>query len=380
MRANTYIWLILIISIGLLFRIYLITYIPIKNALIEPIFITDLLGNGQSLNWLVTTLFGLTNIGVLFLVFYRILKKKYSLVIALLYSVSPWAAYLDISGSIYVFLLTWILLLFYGVQLLKEGGFKKGFLVTLISVVILFYTHFLMLLVILPILFVIFKNKIFDSFQVKIFIIILSILLVPLLILMINNKEGMINLTRLHVSLFTDPGLINSVRQFQGELGKGYLSLIGKIIENKYAFVSEHIINSVLKQFTPGTYFTYQAKLLGFSFSPPILLGFIIPFIVGLPKSLSYLKTIKISWLILFALLLPSILSKNSPDLNKLILIAPIIYFPIVLGITKLFDRIGGKINRVLLAIFLILIFFQSLVLLIDIPVLEKLRLVAIRY
>ena len=176
--------------------------------------------------------------------------------------------------------------------------------------------------------------------------------------------------------VFSDIGLLNSVNEYRGETNQSVFDPIGKIIENKYIYFSEHILFNVLKQFTPSTYFSNQAHLLGFSFSPPIYLGFIIPFMFGLIKLIKFFpKNRKYHLLPFFFLLLPSIFSKNSPDLSRLVLIAPIVFAIVASGIWELILNYKRKKYAFLLLLTIFIVGIQFAITLVDIAIREPIRL-----
>ncbi|MDO8657660.1 MAG: hypothetical protein Q7K55_02890, partial [Candidatus Levybacteria bacterium] len=169
---------------------------------------------------------------------------------------------------------------------------------------------------------------------------------------------------------------INSVNSFRGENNQTVFAPIGKVIENRYIYLSEHTLFNILQQFTPATYFTNHAKLLGFSFAPPIYLGFIIPFLLGsftLIKSLTKTDILKI--VIVFLLLVPSILSKDSPDLSRLIIVSPVIFFIISRGLYDFLSDYKKGNSRFLLILTIFLVTLQFLITLTDIAIREPIRL-----
>ncbi|MBU0999832.1 hypothetical protein KKE78_00350, partial [Patescibacteria group bacterium] len=165
---------------------------------------------------------GLTNLVLIFYIIYRLANYKVGLLAALLYAVSPWLAYLEIAANPYVILLTFLLFFYMGAQVFNIS--KKLFLMFVILAISIYIYRF--------------------------------------------NQ----------MTIFSDVGLINSVNSFRGEISQTIFASLGRIIENRYIYLSEHLVFNILKQFTPATYFTNQVSLLGFSNSPPIYLGFIIPF------------------------------------------------------------------------------------------------------
>lgn len=373
MKRIDYLGILLIIGIGLLFRFYIITFLPIKNLLAEPILLTDLLGNGQSISWLTITSFGMVNILLIWIVSLYLFGRLNAFINSSLYSLSPWSAYLDVSGSIYILILTLLLISFLGFQIFVKFKYDIGFYMILISLGLLLYTHILMLIVVPILLILLIKKGVFKQLRLKIFYIFFAIAFLILIGLMIGNKEGVTNLTRLHFNFLLDPRLINSVNEYQGELRMSPYFNVGRFIENKYTFVGQYIIFNVLKQFTPATYFTSQQTMLDFSFTPPVFLGFIIPFTLGL--FLIRIRRKYAAVIAFFILLLPSIVSKASPNLERLILIAPVFYLIISQGLEKLVQKRKHNIYKILLIVTLFLVIFQVLLTFIDIAFLEEMRI-----
>lgn len=273
----------------------------------------------QHMNLLVIFM-GLVNLILVFNVVQRTLDYKVGLLTSLLYAISPWIAYLEVAASPYIILLTFLLVLFLGTQVFSIS--KKISLMFLLLIIVIFI-------------------YIFDQF-----------------------------------TIFSNIGLLNSVNEYRGETRQTVFAPIGKVIENKYIYFSEHLLFNILKQFTPSTYFTNQAHLLGFSFSPPIYLGFIIPFLFGLVKLIKLLPGSRIpEVLLVFFLLLPSIVSKNSPDLSRLVLVAPIVFAAVAIGIWGLILNYNKKIFTFLLFLIIFTVGLQFFITLSDIVIREPVRL-----
>jgi len=178
------------------------------------------------------------------------------------------------------------------------------------------------------------------------------------------------------ITIFTNPGLINSVNTFRGETNQTIFAPLGRVIENRYVYLSEHLLFNILRQFTPATYFTNQAQLLDFSFSPPIYLGFIIPFLFGLVKLVKSLAKNDVpKVIIVFLLILPSILSNNSPDLSRLIIVSPVIFFIISSGFYTFILNYKKRIFKIFLFLTLFLVVLQVSTTFVDIATREPVRL-----
>lgn len=299
---------------------YLLLFLILLVSLAFRIYINFLLPiSNQHLN-IPMIFLGLMNLILVFIMVQRVSDIKMGFIAALLYAISPWTAYLELAASPYVVLLTLLLTSFVIYQIFH---FNKKFL--------LLQTAFLVFIFL------------FIFYQ---------------------------------ITIFSNPGLVNAVNSFRGETNQTIFAPIGKIIENRYIYFSEHLIFNTLKQFTPATYFTNQARLLDFSFAPPIYLGFMIPFLFGLFKLIKSLTKDDISkMVIVFFLLTPSILSKNSPDLARLIIISPIIFFIIGSGLYEFILDYRKGISRFLLFLTLFIVLLQFLTTLSDIAIREPIRL-----
>ncbi|MBU1031656.1 hypothetical protein KKE03_01890 [Patescibacteria group bacterium] len=263
---------------------------------------------------------GLANLILIFYIIQRLVNYKVGLLAALLYAISPWTAYLEIAANSYIILLTLLLVLYLGTQVFN---ISKKF-----SLMLIFFT-------------------------------------IAIFICKFNQ-----------ITIFSDVGLINTVNSFRGEINQTIFVPLGKIIENRYIYLSEHLLFNTLKQFTPATYFTNQAQLLGFSNASPIYLGLIIPFLFGFIKFIKSISKSKISEvMIVIFLLLPSILSKDSPDLFRLVLVSPIIFFIISNGIYEFILNYKRKVFRFLLLLTVFMVILQFFATLSDIATREPVRL-----
>lgn len=242
-----------------------------------------------------------------------------ALVSSFLYAISPWAAYLDVFGSSFTLYLLFLLIFLFGFTFIKS---RKTFV--RLTIILMF------------VIFILYRSE---------------------------------------ISLFENVGLVNAVNEFRGETSQTIFAKFGKLIENRYIYLSEHLIFNILKQFTPATYFTNQVPMFNFSFSPPIYLGFIIPFsftLFELIKTFGRNTIFRLSLVIL--LMLPSILYKSSPDLSRLILISPVIFFIISTGLYELILNIKRKKFKFLIFITIFLVTLQFFLTLSDIAIREPVR------
>lgn len=341
----------------------------------QNLFIFELLGVNFRIPSVAYMALDIVNIYLIWLVSYPVFKKKYALIPALIYAISPWSGYLSIAGSHYIFLLFFIL--FFVCVTLSENIRKSmlGYFVLASTILIMFISSWMNFFILPIILTVLYYLGFISLEKLRRIIMILLIPLVLFFILIFIKSIGFRNVLANDVTIFNGPELLNAVNNYQGasrEKGVVYLS---KISENRYVYIGKFVILKTLKNFAPSTYFTSQEKLLGFSFSPPIYYGFIIPFTVGLWMLLKIGGTKKTIYLLVF-LMIPSIFSKQLVDLNRLVLIEPVIIFIISFGIIELWKSNRNKIKYMLLGTTLLLIAFQSVSVISDISIREHQRYV----
>ncbi len=302
MKKTEYLLLVFILLISLSFRLIIFKFIPINQ-----------------INLLII-LMGLANLLLVFSIIRKLKNTVIGLMGALIYAISPWTAYLEVTASPYIILLTFLLVIYFGIKLFSMSN---KIALILMALVIMIYTY---------------------SFN--------------------------------QIAIFSNIGLINTVNSFRGEINQTNFSSVGKFFENRYTYFSKHLIFNIMKQFTPATYFTNQKQLLGFSFSPPIYLGFIIPFLFGFVQLLRSITKNKIPEVIIgFFLILPSILSKDSPDLSRLVLVSPVFFYAISSGLYQFILNFKKGVFRFLLLLTLLLVVMQFFVTLSDIVIREPVRL-----
>lgn len=313
----------------------------------QPLLFFDLFSRPFAFEWYLSPVFSMVNIFLLFLISRKYFKRNAYLP-SLLYALSPWVIYLSALGSVYIFLL--MLLLCFTCGFIYKSGSTM-----IISAVVLFYTHILSLIFLLPLIF--FKNK-------KI----IYIFLIPLAVLLILNREGTKNLLVRDVRIYSDASISSKVNKFQGESKKEGFDKLTRLAENKYIYHLKYAALKATYLLSPINYFSAQFKLLGFSINPPFFAGFLIPFLYGLYLLLKDLK--KYSYLLLpLVLLIPAFLSGQMFDLNRLILFSPVVIFITSYGILKL-----GKRSRLALAFCLVLVSVQFLLFLSDLHIREFAR------
>jgi hypothetical protein len=148
-----------------------------------------------------------------------------------------------------------------------------------------------------------------------------------------------------------------------------------KFVENKFTYFGQQYALSTLNTLSPTMYFTSNTKLLGWSFSPPILVGFLIPFLFGLPLYYARWKKDKFILSIPLMFFLPATFLITT-DLNRLILFSPVIFYCSALGITSLMES-KKKLFQIITLIIFGLIIWQYLLVISDILYSEPLRLIS---
>lgn len=333
-------------------------------------FVFDLTSKKTDLPETILLLLDAGNIILLWLISRRIFTGRFSLIPSIIYAVSPWSSYLVVAGSFYIYLSFLLLLSFYSLLIISSGRRFLGSILLVGATVAAMYSSFLLFLV-LPVIcisLVIFKITPFISAK---FLILLIILLFPFLFLIYGNRLGFTNIMNNEIKIFEDPGLVNMVNNFQGAAKQQGYGQMAKLSENKYLFFSEYILLKVTKQFVPSTFFTPQEKLLNFSFSPPIYLGFFIPFVFGLWSCLK-ISRLRKALLLSTLLVVPSVVSKSMVDLNRLLIFMPVIILVTTFGLILLYEQRNKKKIAIFLFITIFLVILQIVVTISDIQVREK--------
>ena len=363
------------ILIGLLiarefFTIFIQSYLdPIRFAS-QSFFVFDLIGKTYSWSYLWLNFFDLGNVILLWLIGKKIFANRFAFTAAAVYAICPWGSYLAVASSFYIYLSFIILLIFYSLVIIYSGGKQAWVKILLIGAIITAMYSSFTLFITLPILFVL-----IILFQVILFkdlkktLIFICILMLPLVFIVIRNQTSFSNIRASEIKLFADPGLLNMVNSYQGAGKEAGFGNIAKVSENRYIFAIEYIFLKYIKSLTPTNYFTQQEKLLNFSFTPPIYLGFLIPFLYGLYNMFQN-SILRKLFLLSTLLIIPSIFSKQIVDLNRQILFAPVVIILISYGIIKFLET--RKKITFFLTITLVLVIFQFVVTISDIKLREK--------
>jgi hypothetical protein len=368
---NTWASLVVVLIAGVLFRLFILNFLPLDHHLrLEELFVSNLLGNPLILPKWIIWICGVVNILLMWLVGNRLFGKRIAFISSLLFAISPWTGYLDSAGAFYTFLLSLLLIGF--LSLLNLKGSKLWTVLFVVSITALFYSSILMWIVVPILLLGAIKTKQIGSS--KALSSILAVTLIPLLLLALTHLSAFKSEWGLRASIFRSPGLVNTVNQYRGELIGTPYEKFGRLIENRYFYLSEHIALTTLQHFAPSTYFTSDARLLYFSYSPPIYLGFLIPAIIGLSGWLALLRKYGLVALVPLSLMIPSILYHYTPFMNRLVIFAPVIFLTISYGMADLMKHKEKK-WRIILFITVALVAVQFLTVLSDIVLREGVRI-----
>ena len=312
---------------------------------------------------------------VLWLIAKKIFNKRFALIPPIILLLSPWGWYLTLANSFYIFMFFLTLIIVYGIVLIRSGNKILGNILITIGSIISIYSSSIFL-VLIPVGFILsILLKIVNFKQVKYSVVILIVLTLPLLIFVSKNNVGFRNTLSRNVKIFSDPSLLNSVNRFQGAAEEMGLKNLSRISENKYIFFTEYSVLKYTTQLVPKTFFTPEYKLLGFSFSPPVFIGFVIPFIYGLYLALKKAELRNILF-VSTLLTIPSILANEQVALNRLILFSPVILLLISYGLINFYEERKKTTVRNFLALTLFLVIFQLFVTINDIRFKESQRFV----
>lgn len=371
-QKKEFLYFLLILLFHLLFVVFIAVGIYPIHFTPHNFFFLELIGGISFYFPLpILLLFEIGNI-FLFWLIGKLLFPKFSLVPVFIYSIAPWGVYSLIFGSFYTYLLFLVLLFFYGFLLLDSGKKFLGGLLIVIPLAGFIYSSVfgLFLLIAFGILLAI-KEYSFKSLKIP--LVVLAVLLAPYIFLVLSNTTGFINVFKNETKVFSDPGIINTVNEYQTSPTKSSIQKIARISENKYIFFSEYVTIKFIKQLIPSTIFTSEGKLGYFSFNSPIFLGFLIPFIYGLALLFTQ-KRLRNILILSTVLALPSTLALQMVDLNRLLIFVPVIVALISLGLINLWTNHRKKVHKVFLILCFSLVIFQFLIVLYDIPMREKER------
>lgn len=337
------------------------------------IFFSDLINHPLTISLWLGYVFGFVDMMLLYILGRKFFSSDSAFIPPLIFGISPWTAYLLAAESIYPFVVCLILLTGYGFLLLNSSKQVFGKVLIIIGLVTACYSSLFMIIV-TPFFFIsAVLLKIISFRKIKPFVLISILSLLPLAVFMVVNFEGVKDIYAQQVTIFADPGVIQGNNVFQGQAQQKGMGAISKIAENKYEHLLRYSVLKTFGNFAPATYFTPQEKLLGFSFSPPIYLGFIIPFFYGLYQIL-YLKVLRKYLVFFLILIIPSVLTQQQVDLNRLFIFMPVMVFVTSYGLINLYNKRRKLLFQIALYLILSLIFFQMVITVFDISAREHQR------
>ncbi len=352
--------LILIFSLFVIFLSYSTNILYPYHFNTQNLFIFDLLGIIFQFPLIVFYFLAFFNFILVGIISWNIFPSKFRFYPLIIFSITPIFHYLTVAGSFYIYGLFLVLLSIYAITLILKGNENFGRLLFLISVLISIYSSLSLAILYIFFLFILIFMKIDILNKSKVIIFLLFLGFLPLIFISFQKQHAFRNIYQNQITTFANPGLMSENNRLQGDSKKEGFRLLSKISENKYLYFSRYIFLKFLNHFSPGVYFTAQEKLLGFSFTPPIFLGFLIPFVTGL---FVIINQPKIRKYLLFSLILiiPSLLSQKLIDINRLVLIFPVVIGIISLGFIKIQTNIFQKKYQLALLAIIFLLIIQIL-------------------
>lgn len=360
---------LLIFALSILFSSLVFKMIYPLHYGIQPLFFSDLLGFSAGFSAWVIYIFGLLDVLLVWLIGKIFFKKFYAYFFMALFSLSPWFTYSVATGSFYIYLLFLILACFLGLYLIQSERRRIGNLVFIIFSILLLYSSIVFLVSYFLLVSGLIVFRVIQFNNIKLALLIILIICLPSIVLIFKNTVGFKNVLSNQINFLSNPGLQSNINVFQGESKKVGLVFVSKLSENKYIYTLKYVILKFTKNIVPSTFFTPEEKLLGFSFTPPIYLGLLIPFLYGGYLILN-LKMMRKYLFLSLILVLPSFFSEKMVDLNRLILFEPVAIFIIVYGLERL-SNVNKKLARIIYSLCFVLVFIQIIVTLSDISLRE---------
>lgn len=356
-----------IISIVYLYRNFTLSYFNIYRHTIfdyhsfffhsHNLFILDLLGINFSFNFPFYLIFGVLSILLFGLIASRLFGKRLAPLSVLFFAISGWLGYLIVFESFYIYLMFLILVFCWGYILLLGKHTKLGRLLIISSTALLILSALSTAIMTIFVLTILILFKFLDKRSLSYLLSTIIIIFLFLGAVMFSKTSAVKNIYSTQITFLSDPGILNESNRLQGNTKQEGFPLLARLVENKYLYTTKYIALKTASHLNPSAYFTQEEKLANFSFTPPIFLGLIIPFAYGLygltkqPKNRKYL-------LLGFCLTIPSILSQKMIDLNRLVLIAPLIFLIVGFGIKQLIQN-RNRLSRILFVSTIILVVLQ---------------------
>ncbi len=369
-KAPVILELVILFQLGIAWYIYYVTHF-VKLAG-QSIFITDLIGNSVIppiwsfyLAEIISTLF-------IWLISQKYFKGYWTVLPAVIFGLSLWPAYLVAAQGNGIITLSLLLGLAYAFIRWQEHKWPVWPMALFLISLYLF--SFLIAPAIWIIIGLLSMTGIINKKERLQLILVAVLMYLPVFFGAIYNREGLINILSQQMALFSDPGLLNGVNTFKGESQQAGHNFLSKISENKYLYIPEYLLLKTLKHFSLSTYFSDQEKLLGFSISPPLYFGLMIPFLYGIYAAFKRNLPLKNLLLITIPLAIPSIIAPAQVNLPRLILVMPAIVFFISFGFRSLYLKREHILTKLVLSTVIIIVLAQFAVSIIDISLREYSR------
>ncbi len=372
------------ISISLIFSCCLIiffsywigTNLHLKSPTPISFTIADLFGKHLETPFILMILASLGSVFLLFFVVQKLFDSTLANLSILIFGLNPWTSYESASNSVYV-LFTFEILAVLGALLLPiKNVYLKSLIIGAISFIAIISSLW-MWLIIPSLVYSGYRLGWISSKEFKFVSSLIGLALIIMFILGVKHESYFLRVINQNINLFQNAKVLNNINLFHDQFRIGGYR-VGEIIENKYFYDTQHLFFHFAEYFSPVIYFTSQAKIDDFSFSPPIYLALIFPFFYGLDLFFTKfkIKYKKLLCINIILLLLPATLSNIQPDLGRLFLIFPIITFLISLGLRgfyKLYHQ--SRSAKFLLILLASLFLFQVIVTMSDIANREPIRI-----
>lgn len=314
----------------------------------QNFFFSELINHPLQIPYFLNLVFVFINPFLIYLTAKKFFAQKAFIPFAI-FCLSPWSAYLGISYSSYNYLLTFTLMAILGLSRIQTS---QGKFLFVSGIILSSYSSILMLIT--AVLFSVLSWFMLPN--LRSWLKVIFILLIPLFLLMFLNKAGTENLFHLQAGSLFSHDIFNINDNYRGQSIKGGFGYLAKIVENKLDIVLILSLFKLLQNLSPQTYFTALNKLLNFSNTPPIFLGFLPLFLTGVYKQIRQ-KSFRNYLPLFLILLLPALLSERIPDLNRLLIFEPVLIFFISQGIVSLVNT--QRFSKIILFGCLLLVLIQ---------------------
>lgn len=375
--SKSYLFLFLLVLFKVFFDWYIIYYLGNFSALETNFFILEIVGINFYLPYLFYVLVDLIILLLIFVLGKFFFSDSTGLIMAFLYAINPWSSYMVLGKSVYLVSLVFLLSFFLFLRkFILTRNFREILFLLILSVLLAAGNFYFLFLLPAFLLLVIWLMKSGGQKMVgKLFFLIIFIVFLFFPVLFFN-KVGFANIIKKEVSIFSNIGSINYVNEYRGIVIKAGFASWSRFVENKYFYYLRYLLFNLLKNIAPATYFTGQEKMLGFSVNPPLFLGLLPPFLIGIWQVVQKKRSVLLKLVLLTLLwIVPSVLSYPSPDLNKLFIIFPFLLFLSAEGLLFLLAEKKNFEARFLLFLLVLMVLTQMIAVFYDISTREPIRM-----